>query len=333
MYLVRSGAAAGLETLVKELGRNPIEVIASAGLSPSHFRDPDTYIAYDKLAELMELCSERCAAPLFGLLLAERQTTTVLGALPVIVAHTASVGEALNSASRYLYLHASGIRFDQELRGHVARLKLAVDFDSPLGVDQLMQMSVGHLAALVAQLTNVDRFGITLHLRQPPPVSLEESQRPRYRRVRFGESFDGINIEARKLDGPTYRNEAALGEHLQSYLTQLEKRYPDNLELRVRDIIGRLLPVGECSIERVAATLNMHPRTLQGRLKHEHQKCYRDILQETRQRLAENYLRYGSGTITDLALQLGYAEIAVFSRHFKRWSGSTPRAWQKRYRR
>jgi AraC-like DNA-binding protein len=96
-------------------------------------------------------------------------------------------------------------------------------------------------------------------------------------------------------------------------------------------VIGRLLPVGDCSLEQVAATLDMHPRTLQAKLKKEHQKSYREILQETRQGLAERFLRQRSGSITDLALQLGYAELAVFSRHFKRWSGMTPREWQKHH--
>jgi AraC-like DNA-binding protein len=85
-------------------------------------------------------------------------------------------------------------------------------------------------------------------------------------------------------------------------------------------------------VEQVAVTLDMHPRTLQAKLKKQHTKSYREILQETRQGLAERYLRQGSGSITDLALQLGYAELAVFSRHFKRWSGMTPRAWQKQHR-
>jgi AraC-like DNA-binding protein len=55
---------------------------------------------------------------------------------------------------------------------------------------------------------------------------------------------------------------------------------------------------------------------------------YRQILQQTRYDLARRQLRGGGTNITDLALQLGYAEVAVFSRHFKRWSGMSPRAWQ-----
>ncbi|MBV1877482.1 MAG: AraC family transcriptional regulator [Pseudomonadales bacterium] len=28
-------------------------------------------------------------------------------------------------------------------------------------------------------------------------------------------------------------------------------------------------------------------------------------------------------------LKLGYAEVAIFSRHFKQWTGVTPRQWRK----
>ncbi len=331
MYLVRSGAVAGLEKLVHALGGNPIDVIRAAGLSQSQFRDPDNYIAYDKLAELMEICSQRCGSPLFGLQLAQRQTSTVLGALPLIVSQTRTVGESLDAAARYLYLHASGVHINRELRGHVARLTLTMDFDSPRGIDQLMQMSVGHLATFVAGLLNVNRFGLTLHLRQAWPGELADSQTSQFRRVRFSEKFDGINIDARKIESQTHLDKAALNEHLGGYLAQLQNRYPDDLEHQVKDVIGRLLPVGECSIDRVAATLSMHPRTLQSRLRND-RKSYREILQETRQGLAEHHLRYGFGSITDLALQLGYAEVAVFSRHFKRWTGLPPREWQKRHR-
>ena len=324
MYLVRSGAAAGLEQLVHELGGNPIDLIRSAGLSQSQFRDPDNYIAYDKLAGLLESCSRRCEAPLFGLQLAQRQSPNVLGALPLIVSSTGTVGG-------YLYLHASGVHISREINGHVARLTLTLDFDSPRGIDQLMQMSVGHLTNFMAGLLHADRFGMTLHLRQGPPGELPDSRKPQFRRVRFGERFDGINIDARKLDSRTHVDQSALSAHLDDYLKQLQNRYPDDLEHQVKDVIGRLLPVGECSIERVAATLNMHPRTLQSRLR-SGRTGYREILQETRQGLAEHHLRYGAGSITDLALQLGHAEVAVFSRPFQRWSGLSPREWQKRHR-
>lgn len=50
----------------------------------------------------------------------------------------------------------------------------------------------------------------------------------------------------------------------------------------------------------------------------------------TRQRLAqaERLLIASDASITDVALQCGFADGAQFSRHFRRWQGQTPSAWR-----
>ncbi|MBR9876582.1 MAG: helix-turn-helix transcriptional regulator, partial [Vibrionaceae bacterium] len=102
----------------------------------------------------------------------------------------------------------------------------------------------------------------------------------------------------------------------------------DNLSDQARDMIGRLLPTGECSVEQVARALDMHPRMLQIRLK-ERGKNYSLLLRQVRQSLAERRLNENIQSITDIALQLGYAETAVFSRHFRQWTGKSPSQWRK----
>lgn len=331
MYLVRSGAAEKIEQLIHEHGRNPIEIIRQVGLRQSQFRDPDTYIAYHKLAELLELSANQCQNPLFGLALAARQTLSVLGDLPMIVSRAPTVGEALTTANKYLYLHASGVDVSQELRGDTVRLNLAINIHAGRGIDQLMQMSVAHLGMFVAGLLNADRFSMHLHLRQPAPDTLASLPPVAYQHVRFGQAFNGVTVEARQLEIETHFDEATLNEHLDAYLQKLQSLYPNQLEGQVRDVIGRLLPTGECTIEWVASALGMHTRTLQSRLR-EAGASYRTLLRETRQALAEQHLRYDAISITELALQLGYSEVAVFSRHFRQWVGQSPRAWQKTQR-
>ena len=56
---------------------------------------------------------------------------------------------------------------------------------------------------------------------------------------------------------------------------------------------------------------------------------YRQLLQQVRQDFAEQRLHENIQSITDIALQLGYAETAVFSRHFRRWTGKSPRQWRQ----
>ncbi len=331
MHLVRTGAVQGIERLVLALGGDPFAAMRRVGLGQPQFRDPDSYIAYPKLAELLAACAAECRCPVFGLLLTTNQPVEVLGPLPMISARADTVGEALEMAERYLYLHASGVQLRRELRGDVLELGLELDIGNPPGLDQLLQLSVAHLAIYLAGLLDRGPGEFSLSFRQDAPPAGEFSRLLKYRRLRFEQEFDGLTLPAALLRRRVTLNEDLLSQHLQAYLAQLQASYPDSLEQQVRDVIGRLLPSGECNLRRVAATLDMGQRSLQSRLR-ERGTGYRELLEQTRCDFARQHLQLGRISITDLALQLGYAELAVFSRHFKRWTGQTPRQWRRSHR-
>ena len=133
------------------------------------------------------------------------------------------------------------------------------------------------------------------------------------------------------LQQKTSLDETAIQLHFQQQLNHLQACYPNSLQNQARVIIGQLLPSGECSIEKVAANLDLHPRMLQLKLQQE-QTNYRDLLNKTRQTIAEQHLAQGSISITDLALNLGFAEVAVFSRSFKSWTGMSPKEWRAKHK-
>ncbi len=108
MALVRSGALAGYEKQVRLLGGNPVELLAQAGLSPAQLRNPNTYISYRRMAELLEVTAVVCQEACFGLLLARQQNASILGDLNMTVFRQPTLADALETVSRYLYLHARG---------------------------------------------------------------------------------------------------------------------------------------------------------------------------------------------------------------------------------
>jgi AraC-like DNA-binding protein len=50
------------------------------------------------------------------------------------------------------------------------------------------------------------------------------------------------------------------------------------------------------------------------------------VLDELRYRLAADYLGARKVSVNETAYLVGFSEPAAFSRAFKRWSGSSPRA-------
>ena len=49
--------------------------------------------------------------------------------------------------------------------------------------------------------------------------------------------------------------------------------------------------------------------------------------------IARQLLKHSALAITEIAETLGYEEIAVYSRAFRRWSGTTPTRWREQHRR
>ena len=329
MFLIRSGAIDGYQRLVSQLGQNPVELIEAAGLSNAQLRNPNTYVSYSKLAELLEISATVCNAPLFGLLLSELQTSSVLGELAITLTQQPTVGDALASVNRYLYLHARGVHLNTVNRGDSLALELVFNISSPRGIDQLVQMSVGQLATFIIDLLGSGANPCPLMLRQRPPVSgVSLPPKKPGIRVEYGADYDGTRISRNVLERRPHFDEEAMRQHFRRFIQSLEQRYPDSLWDQVRDIMGQLLPSGECSLERVAVTLDLQPRVLQKRLQKSGTN-YAELLRETRLEIAEQHLRARTMAITDLALNLGYAEVSVFSRNFKQWTGQSPRAWQK----
>lgn len=330
MFLVRIGAVSGYERLLAEAGVNPVTLLRELGLDPIQMRDPDAYIAYDKMAELLELCAMTSGDALFGLKLASSQTSSVLGDLLAIVSQEATLERALSEVEKYLYLHARGVRLSRWVDEEQLQITLHFEFVSARGMEQLVQLSTGHLVNFLVELLNIEKHAIALQLRQPaPPPEHRRWLQGGHYTVAFKAVSDGICIPASWMKRRVHRDEHALQNLLQDYLRRLQARYPDRLQDQVRDVIRHMLPSGDCRLSRVAAALDVHPRVLQSRLAAQHVN-YSQLLREERMRIAEAHLLHGSGSVTDLALNLGFAETAVFSREFKKWSGVSPRKWRQR---
>jgi len=114
---------------------------------------------------------------------------------------------------------------------------------------------------------------------------------------------------------------------LRRELSKLDVLMP--LSDRVRTVLFESLPSGESDLEAVARKLGMSGRTLQRRLR-EDGVVYREILDRTRQQLAEHYLGQTMLSYGEIAFLVGFDETSSFFRAFRQWTGSTPEAARQR---
>ncbi len=102
----------------------------------------------------------------------------------------------------------------------------------------------------------------------------------------------------------------------------------DQFEQQFYKYLLRAMQDGRPTIEEVAKYMKTSSRTLHRRLE-QRQLVFKQLLQKTRQQLAQQYLKEGNLTLSEIALLLGYSEQSAFSRAFKQWLGITPLRFQK----
>jgi AraC-like DNA-binding protein len=84
----------------------------------------------------------------------------------------------------------------------------------------------------------------------------------------------------------------------------------------------------DASIEAVARALHMSARTLQRRLEDEGAR-FSEIVDGAREEAARAAIVDASRSLAEIAHALGFADLATFSRAFKRWTGKPPGVWRR----
>jgi AraC-like DNA-binding protein len=81
-------------------------------------------------------------------------------------------------------------------------------------------------------------------------------------------------------------------------------------------------------ITQVAQALKMHPRTMQRRLKEDHEQ-FAQIVNRSRKAFALKHLQDPSISIQAVSDALAFNDRNSFTRAFKSWTGETPSVWRK----
>jgi AraC-like DNA-binding protein len=323
--MVRVQALRGYRQLVAELGGDPVRLLRAAKVKSTAFDQPASFIDFASVVQLLERASRDLACPDFGLRLAERQDIGILGPLAVAMRYSATVGEAMRCASKYIYVYNAAIGFSVRARDDQALFTFEVLSEHVPHCAQTIEHGVGVTCRIVSMLS-AGRSHLN-QVRLPHPAL---ASRATYRRhfgapVEFMAPFPALTIDRADLDLP-------LGEHNEELralaMDYLDIQFPArrrSLPVQVRIVIERLLGTGACGYAEVADALCTHPRTLQRRLREEG-TTFEAIKDETRRDLAQRYLAHPHVPLTQVTALLDYREQSALTRSCQRWFHTTPRA-------
>ena len=91
-----------------------------------------------------------------------------------------------------------------------------------------------------------------------------------------------------------------------------------------------VLPTGHPTIHRIARLLGVPIRTLQRRL-HSAGFAYGKLVEEVRFEESRRLLKQSNLTVAKVSEALGFRDPSNFSRAFLRWTGMSPKQYQRRF--
>lgn len=313
--------------LVRELGGDPTPLLRQARIDPDVLGRRGSVIEYRAFVQLLELAAVELRRPDFGLRLAAAQGgCKVLGPVGVAMKNSETLGQALGYCKRHIHAYslATRVRFVPDRANHKLFLGLEILLERAPQKAQVIEHGL-----LLANLNVMEITGGAARVREVcfrhAPLSSPGVYRAAFGcDVKFGAPADGIVFTEQDLLCPVIDADEQLYEMATSYI---DHRFPEQLPAmhsRVRSLIARYLGSEDCTNERVAAELCMHPRTLQRRLRSEG-KSFEIIKDEVRREAALRYLQQIDMPLTRVAEKLGYAEASVLSRSCYRWFSASPR--------
>lgn len=329
--IVRASAWDGFRQLVEELGGNPAEILAAAHVDDTALADPERYLPLRAFIDSQEIAAQRLGRADFGLLFGARQSLSILGALSIAIANSATARQGIEICARYLHVHNPALTMSLAPVPRTSRefLDMHLDLRRPARREQNSERMLSSIHKALRQLGGAGYKPSQVWFPHAPlsPVAAYRGVfgiTPLFNRPRMG-----ISIERAMLDSWRSGGSSQLRQIAETYLRQISPPQQKSFTVRVSGVARSLLRGRECTPEQAARALGVHPRTLQRRLQAEGMTFER-IKDDVRRTTAEALLAQPSVSLSQIALMLDYADSSAFSRSSRRWFGEAPTAVRKR---
>lgn len=295
-------------------------------------QDPDVLITREQEMRLIEnLILALPDYPALGFELGLQYNISTFGIWGFALRTSRNLREAAECALRYLPLSTAYCRFSIIEEGDEYGL-IADPSDIPFHLRQfLLERDTGTGINLLNELSLI---GMTVKR-----VEFAGSELPYADRIKelcgltavYGCERNAVLLSMEDVSRPLPMYDEHMVRMLEDQCRQLmARRQVSGLCGQVRQrLLGSLGLVA--TLEEVARDLNLSPRSLRRRLEDEG-TSYRAIVDEARKQLAEQLLTTTDMKLDELALHLGYADTASFTRAFRRWNEISPGEYRKRRR-
>jgi AraC-like DNA-binding protein len=333
--MIRGASLRGFARLVEELGGVPREFMVRFGIPPEALASDEGLVPITGHDLMLDAVARDLRCPDFGLRLAGGQDIGILGRLALAIQASSTVAEALECASRFMFVHSPalsiGVEPDPRRCCAVVALTYRKDLRESPYSPQATELGLGlfHHVAVALVGSPAGLRSVELPHQPRSPVS-------RYTEffgvdVKFGCPVAALRVERRVLDHEFRSADAAIRRLAVEYLAGHHTDPERLVSTRVRRALAGSVGTAPAAMADIARLLAMHPRTLQRRLAAE-STGFEEILDDVRRDLALRYITTTDLPLGQVAAMAGFSGQSALSHAVRRWEDASPREVRRRVR-
>ena len=317
---------AHLPALLEEFGVDCDTMLRRAGIGRVTLGSPEMRLTIDQVGRLAVVCEEATGCPHFGLLLGQRGGATAAGLAAEFLGHADTVGRALRMFVAHMHVHdrggAAALWLMAQHRAHLAYL---IYHPGTPGAAHIYDAALAILTGIMRQLRGRSWSPTAVLLPRARPANLAPYRAVFRAPLRFDSAVAAIELPSADLEMPLAGATIARQARLQALLAESDAVAARSVTDAVLRTITRMLFASRPSADRVAMAVGLTRRRLHERLASEG-TTYSDLLADVRCEIARQLLVETRLPAGDVAATLHYSSPGAFSRAFKEWTGTTPRA-------
>jgi AraC-like DNA-binding protein len=293
-------------------------------------RTPEMLTA-DLVNSILLECASLSGDTNFGLRMVELIDTKDLGIYGYLLMNAATVGEALQIASRYYPTFYLGAALSLSVARGTAALRYRVRGPATVSARHDNEWTLGFFVHLIRRRAAADWSPSACTFTHAAPGDLTELHQVFGSNLRFEHAVNSLEFSSDVLNYRFSETDPRLLRVLTQHADQLlsEVRDEDDLVHKVKMLILEGLENGQSDAASIAGKLTVSVSTLKRRLK-EKGFTYRQLRDGVVEDIATSAISKTQVPISEIALRVGYSELSAFDRAFVRLTGMTPLKYRAR---
>lgn len=326
--MIRAAALRGFVALVDERGGDGSALLRRHGIEPSELDSADAVIDAGVKSVVLEEAAAELRCPDLGLHLAGRQDASVLGPLAVAIENSLTLREAVECASRFMFVYspALGVTVEPDPEGDpdvVALVYSSTQRDVARSA-QAMDLGLGLMHRVIWVMLGGSYELVSVHLPHPALIDVSTYADFFNAPVAFDKQLAALRVPAALTTAPFSGGNQVVRDIAIDYLARHFNEPEPSAASRVETVIAGSLGSTPPRIAVVSRLLLVHPRTLQRQLADEG-TSFEAILDDVRRRTAHRLITSTDLPFAQVTSMVGLAEQSALTRASRRWFGRPPR--------